>query len=245
MQAAAWTPRITAPPTMPKYGFAVGANILDFDTYETMPVNTSESRKRLALVDSGSSLGIAGERWLEGLKMNLAEFHLQPIVTDLEKPMTFNGLGGATRDAKRVWEIPVGVYGRHVATKFYEVPGGVIGLYSREDLSDNRANLYFRGNTTIVDFETLGIYGQELDRLPNGHAALDLLAYDIPTIGFDPVFDRFRVETATESLTALHVNNVSTKTVDACPVERDDWVQIALKAGKTGALPSRVCKALN
>ena len=82
----------------------------------------------------------------------------------------------------------------------------MIGLWGRKDMEELETNLYLRKGSARADFETLGVYDQELERLPNKHAAIDFLKFDVHSLG-DESYKEFRCEQA--SMAAL--------TADAAP----------------------------
>ena len=83
----------------------------------------------------------------------------------------FKGLGGASRESTRKWRIPTGISGHHVVQEFYEIPGDMMGLTSRDDLESWGANLFFRKNATTMDLVNVGVYGKVLSKTSNRHAA--------------------------------------------------------------------------
>ena len=136
----------------------------------------SVQHQSYTLIDSGCTAAIAGREWLENIAEKLKHYHLQPIREDTYQ--SFTGLGGAKRESHREWILPKGISGKHTTQTYYEIPGSMIGLTSREDLERWGCNLYLRSHELHADFETLNIYGKSLLRLPNGHAVLDILDYD-------------------------------------------------------------------
>ncbi len=44
-------------------------------------------------------------------------------------------------------------------------------------MEELQRNSYLRKDSATADFETLNHYGQDLERLPNKHAAIDFLKY--------------------------------------------------------------------
>ena len=102
----------------------------------------------------------------------------------------------------------MGIFGNNRVAEFHAVPGDMIGLWGRKDMEELETNLYLRKGSARADFETLGIYDQELERLPNKHAAIDFLKFDVHSLG-DESYKEFRCEQA--SMAALTADAASTR----------------------------------
>ena len=149
----------------------------------------SVQHQSYTLIDSGCTAAIAGREWLENIAEKLKHYHLQPIREDTYQ--SFTGLGGAKRESHRKWILPIGISCKHTTQAYYEIPGSMIGLTSREDLERWGCNLNLRSHEIHAEFETFNIYGKSLLRLPYGHAVLDIMDYDEKYVLDDPIFKPF------------------------------------------------------
>jgi hypothetical protein len=137
----------------------------------------NETRDRyLSLVDTGATRSVAGTEWLEKFAENLKGCGLVP--TRQPSKSVFHGLGGVTKAASDIWRLPVGTYGTNQVVEFHAVPGDMIGLWGRKDMKELITSLYLRKELAKVDFEALNLFGLELERLPNKHAAKHFLNFD-------------------------------------------------------------------
>ncbi|CAK0877498.1 unnamed protein product, partial [Prorocentrum cordatum] len=59
-------------------------------------------------------------------------------------------------------------YGLMPVKEYFEIPGDMVGLTSRKDLAEWRANLYMREDGHWADFQELGVRGKDLVKLPVG-----------------------------------------------------------------------------
>ncbi|CAK0898700.1 unnamed protein product, partial [Prorocentrum cordatum] len=110
--------------------------VLEMPRYEVMISND------VALappVDIGASIAAAGRGWLDRVETELAKYGFKPIKT--QACQNFKGLGGARRESKQKWTIPVGIGRKHVLQECFETPRDMIGLASRKDLAEWKTNL--------------------------------------------------------------------------------------------------------
>ncbi|CAK0847357.1 unnamed protein product [Prorocentrum cordatum] len=143
------------------------------------------------LVDSGASVAVAGRGWLDKIAAELEKYGLRPII--VEASQKFKGLGGARREAKQKWIIPIGIGKKHVLQEYFEIPGDMIGLTSKKNLADRKTNLYLREDGQWADFQDLGVYDKELVKLPGGRAGIDIFDYDLESYEAEPLFEKFRI----------------------------------------------------
>ncbi|CAK0808101.1 unnamed protein product [Prorocentrum cordatum] len=143
------------------------------------------------LVDSGASGAVAGRGWLDKIAAELEKHGLRPII--VEASQKFKGLGGARREAKQKWIIPIGIGKKHVLQEYFEIPGDMIGLTSKKNLADWKTNVYLREDGQWADFQELGVYDKELVKLPSGHAGIDIFDYDLESYEAEPLFEKFRI----------------------------------------------------
>ena len=142
------------------------------------------------------------------------------------------------------WTIPIGVEGVHATQSYYEIPGKMPGLTSREDLENWKTALYLGKPHTYADFEAFGIYGKKLQRLDNGHVVLDIFEYG-NNYATDNIFEEFRLQENEQDQQAMVADETSEAT--AVPQEllsRDTWVIDAVKEGRRGTIPRKVSKAI-
>eukprot|EP00959_Pyramimonas_sp_CCMP1952_P210648 4408219-Pyramimonas_sp.AAC.1 len=105
-----------------------------------LEVLVSKEAVPATLVDSGASVAVAGRGWLDRVETELAKYGLKPIKVDATQ--RFKGLGGAKREAKQKWIIPIGIGRVHAIQEYFEIPGDMVGLTSRKNLADWKTNLY-------------------------------------------------------------------------------------------------------
>ena len=200
------------------------------------------------MLEFDDTTAIAGREWLENIAEKLKHHHLQPIREDTYQ--SFTGLGGAKRESHRKWILPIGISGKHTTQAYYEIPGSMIGLTSREDLERWGCNLYLRSHEVHADFETLNIYGKSLLRLPIGHAVLDIMDYDEKHVLDDPIFQPF--VTGKKGFSALlafeAVIPKDTFLSDRLARNNDEettWVQEAIRSGTKGTYSKKVTTELD
>ncbi|CAK0904441.1 unnamed protein product [Prorocentrum cordatum] len=183
------------------------------------------------LVDSGASVAVAGRGWLDKIAAELEKYGLRPII--VEASQKFKGLGGARREAKQKWIIPIGIGKKHVLQEYFEIPGDMVGLTSKKNLADWKTNLCLRDDGQWADFQELGVHDKELMKLPGGHA--------------EPLFEKFRINVEKVELEvflvagALQVSKPDFRVQD----DADRGVQDATKNGNKGIFKKFTLKRID
>ncbi|CAK0827876.1 unnamed protein product, partial [Prorocentrum cordatum] len=197
------------------------------------------------LVDSGASVAVAGRGWLDKIAVELEKYGLRPII--VEASQKFKGLGGARREAKQKWIIPIGIGKKHVLQEYFEIPSDMIGLTSKKNLADWKTNLYLREDGQWADFQELGVYDKELVKLPGGHAGIDIFDYDLQSYEAEPLFEKFRINVEKVEpevflvAETLQVSKPDFRVKD----DADRWVQEATKNGNKGIFKKGTLKRID
>ncbi|CAK0798713.1 unnamed protein product [Prorocentrum cordatum] len=197
------------------------------------------------LVDSGASVAVAGRGWLDKIAVELEKYGLRRII--VEASQKFKGLGGARREAKQKWIIPIGIGKKHVLQEYFEIPGDMIGLTSKKNLADWKTNLYLREDGQWADFQDLGVYDRELVKLPGGRAGIDIFDYDLESYEAEPLFEKFRINVEKVEPEAflvaetLQVSKPDFRVKD----DADRWVQDATKNGNKGIFKKGTLKRID
>ncbi len=165
----------------------------------------------------------------------------------MEASQKFKGLGGARREAKQKWIIPVGIGKAHLLQEYFEIPGDMAGLTSRKDLAEWKTNLYMHDDGQWADFQELGVHDKELVKFPGGHSGLDIFDFDLESYESEPMFDRFRVASTGPEPEAFllaetlqdHKEDFNVKT------DADTWVADALKNGTRGIYKKNTIKRID
>ncbi|CAK0825150.1 unnamed protein product [Prorocentrum cordatum] len=196
-------------------------------------------------VDSGASIAVAGRGWLDRVKADIAKYGLKPIKMEARQKLT--GLGGARRESKQKWTIPVGIGKKHVLQEYFEITGDMVGLTSRKDMAEWKTNLYMREDGHWSDFQELGVHGTELVKLPGGRAGLDLFDHDLKSCESEPLFERIRVDEMQPEPDALPVAETLQEYELGFQVKdhADWWVAEALKNGSKGVFKKGTLKRID
>ena len=111
-----------------------------------------------AAVDTGCTLNVAGEGWIDQLQDKLSEFGLRALARPHKE--VFKGLGGATRVSTVIYEVPVGICGVNMVMRIAAIEGDMLALLSRSQLSELGciADL----GSDIYQFAALGVWDLKL-----------------------------------------------------------------------------------
>ncbi|CAK0806782.1 unnamed protein product [Prorocentrum cordatum] len=210
-----------------------------------LEVLVSKEAVPATLVDSGASVAVAGRGWLDRVETELAKYGLKPIKVDATQ--RFKGLGGAKREAKQKWIIPIGIGRVHAIQEYFEIPGDMVGLTSRKNLADWKTNLYVREDGHWADFQELGVYDKELVKLPGGHAGIDIFDYDLESYETEPLFEKFRIHQVDPEPEVFLVAETlqEVKPDFQLKDDADAWVAEALKNGNKGILKKSTVKRID
>ncbi|CAK0844868.1 unnamed protein product [Prorocentrum cordatum] len=201
-----------------------------------------------AMISSAIALAtpaVAGRGWLETIAAELEKHGLRHII--VEASQKFKGLGGARREAKRKWIIPIGIGTTHVLQEYIEIPGDMIGLTRKKNLADWKTNLYLREDGQWVDFQELGVHDKELAKLPGGHAGIDIFDYDLESYEAEPLLEKSRINVENVEQEAFLVAETLQESKPDFTVKDDAdwWVQEAMKNGSKGIFKKGTLKRID
>ena len=198
-----------------------------------------------SLVDSGATVAVAGRGWLDKIAKELAKYGLKPII--VEASQKFKGLGGARRESKQKWIIPIGIGRKHLLQEYFEIPGDMIGLTSKKNLAEWKTNLYMREEGQWADFQELDVYDKELLKLPGGHAGIDIFDYDLESYEAEPLFEKFRINAVSYEPEVFLVAETLQEFKPDFKVKEDAglWVAEALRNGNKGIFKKNTLKRID